>query len=1117
MSKMKKVISLVLCIAMLAGTFTFLGDLIAPAASAAEGSNVKTYAELDAQYDKFVYVGIDVIEVANGELTDGYVQPGDWLEYHMTVLSDMYISTSYPHLAYTKDFFDCRVVTSMNKPDHDNYGNNDYEGNLKFTDGTLMNPDHPYAAPNVATYHTLTALPATKVATQMGFCEIDETTYSNWDFVKSNIGITTTTWNSNFPMTTDTWWTMWYVRVKDGLADGKQGQSFSPASIWKNQINPATGKGDTRRLADVYTGDSQGVASASLTMGSRYNVITLLLDDTYHTFTIGEGEVVEKKIVTFQMVDGTVIASGEYAEGDTVEVPAVEGLVTWTEATKAVELGESFTMGIKNLTYVAVVDTDEFNVTINLNGGEYTEDAALPEGAEVVDGKLIVKAGFGETVDLTAFPVPEKEGYTGTWTPATVKVESTRGANASITWAKATFTAKFYLDKEAYESGAASVRDVTFVYGNKVPFDNVNVNNLKNDKKFVGWIDAATGEAANKEELFADNMSFYADWTDYDSTVTVWGRDYANDGEWKAITTLYGDSGTSVTLNSLKALVTEANYGVGNVEYNVAGSESTFSDATAIRTDFAFDGTNKNVYIYTTIKFDVAIKSPVFNEEGYITEEFTTETKAPLTSSTEEDKLTTSNLLLTAPTQTYPGYKFVAWVDAEGNEYPATGAVTLDTANATEYTFTAKYEEIEYTIAFNTDYGSSFKNLLTVEGKFKVGDTFTLSEKAVFAADGSETTLPEIGKENKEQAAGPYMNRDGYKFAGWKTGTTSASLVDYDITQEVTLTPAVLSQVTFNETIEIKGMWEALSYDFVAYYATEFDAEGKPVYQAMPAVQVATNALLTDVIAAAGETAKLNLPEGKILSQWKLADGSIVPGKMPAYGIEIYATYTGESLDLYVDYNNGKEDCIKLSLEFTRYLKNGVDVENDIPADQLAPIARLVKTATIAETDTPGSNYEIVGWKVYHVENPADVKDRTKWHEGVNHDNTSIAKYTLIYQIEWLKHTDFLFRLYNTDSELYLAVGKDFTTYYYKNGRPVADKESAVVFNHLPDRLMIIGILPKLAGFDYNRFFEADMWSNLSIRIDPLTFSKAWLDPGNWGALLEALWNGITSGFGGAI
>ncbi|MBR3817990.1 MAG: hypothetical protein IKJ41_02475, partial [Clostridia bacterium] len=118
MTKFKRCLSAFLAIAMVFGMFSGVMDVFVPKASAdtAGTTNVATYAEINADYDKFVYVGIDVIEVANGELTDGYVQPGDWLEYHMTVLSDMYIGTSYPHLVYTKDFFDVRVVTSMNKP-----------------------------------------------------------------------------------------------------------------------------------------------------------------------------------------------------------------------------------------------------------------------------------------------------------------------------------------------------------------------------------------------------------------------------------------------------------------------------------------------------------------------------------------------------------------------------------------------------------------------------------------------------------------------------------------------------------------------------------------------------------------------------------------------------------------------------------------------------------------------------------------------------------------------------------------------------------------------------------------------------------------------------------------
>ncbi|MBO5230573.1 MAG: hypothetical protein J6B52_04060, partial [Clostridia bacterium] len=130
MSTFKKVISIVLCFSLLAGSFAFLGDLIVPKASAAGETHItKTYDELDAAYNNFIYLGIDVYEVRNGELTDGYVQPGDWLEYRMTLLSDMYIGQSLPIFVYDRDFFDVRVVTSMTPSESETYEKADYEAN----------------------------------------------------------------------------------------------------------------------------------------------------------------------------------------------------------------------------------------------------------------------------------------------------------------------------------------------------------------------------------------------------------------------------------------------------------------------------------------------------------------------------------------------------------------------------------------------------------------------------------------------------------------------------------------------------------------------------------------------------------------------------------------------------------------------------------------------------------------------------------------------------------------------------------------------------------------------------------------------------------------------------
>ena len=1115
MSKMKKVISLVLCIAMLAGTFTFLGDLIVPSAEAAGTSQVKTFAEVDAAYDDYIYLGLDVIEVANGELTDGYVNAGDWLEYHMTVLSDFYVGNTAPVFIYDRNFFDVRVVTSNTPSTSATFEKADYEGNKKFADGTFMNADHPVAPQNgeIASYNTLTAFPYGNVATQLGFCEIDATTYQNWDFVKTNLGVTSSVTNTNFLMQTDEWITSWYVRVKEGLADGTTGQSFTLTSIYKNQINPSTGTGDNRRIGDIYTADALGTYASAKAMNVRYKEIkNLLVEDCTHTFTIGEkpaGEEpedpeIKKYEVKFLALDGSEIAKAELAEGEAIAAPAVENLLGWVDSTgKLVEVAAA--MGTKALTYTAVLTTDKFDVKVALGGGTY---AAAPEGTTVDGDNLIIKAGLGETVDLSAIALPEKDGYAASWPSATVKVESIKGVNIRLTWTVETYNAAFYLDKAAYEAGAEALVNVSFQYVKDMtaPFAQaeVSIKNLKPDMKFAGWKNAATGESVDKSAKFAEDVAFYADWTNYNSSVVIWGRDYENGG-WKEIATKYGDAGTTVKVNDLKAYVTEANYGTAAAQYVVAGKANTFSNETAIRADFAMVEGKTDVYLFTTTKFDVTFKTPVLDAEGYITEEYNSKTESFVSS--HDDSFRTAKAVAATP-EAHTGYEFKGWKDAEGNLY-APGNIALDYANGTAYEFTAEYQLVEYSIEFAIDNSSDIKEIYKVEGKFKAGDKFTLSEMTFVKEDGTEGILPEIGKENKEQAGGPYRNVNGKKFAGWKAGAQAANLVDYDITQEIVLTPDIIKTVALGSKITIKGFWEALPYDFVVYYAKSMDAEGKPVYEAMPAIKVNTGASLSDAYAAALEIVNANLPEGKRFSLWRTADGSNIPNNMPAYGAEVYATYVGKPLALFIDYNNGAElnsETWKPNGQLGKYLFDGVDVVNDIPGNEAQSIDGTIRSSTIPDGARPSEKHELVGWKVFYVVNEADAYDKSKWNEGFSDvEGSTIAKYTLIYQAQWMAHKDFFFRVVNTDGNLRSAIDWKFNTYFWYNRKP-ATKETAEPLNHLPDRLLMLGFLP-IPEFE----------DGLSIKVQPITISKAWLNPANWGELLKALWNGITSGFGGAL
>ena len=770
-------------------------------------------------------------------------------------------------------------------------------------------------------------------------------------------------------------------------------------------------------------------------------------------------------------------------------------------------------MGAEAVTYTAVLTTDKFDINVNLNGGSYAEDVVLPEGAEIVDGILTIKAGFGVDFDVTTLPLPEKEGHTGAWSATTAKVDNiNRPANVRVNWTVATYTATFYVDEETYKADGDAITSVSFRYGATVPFTAAEsgIAALKPEKKFVGWKNAATGEIADKTAKPADNVDFYAYWTDFDATVTVWGRDYENGG-WKALTTKYGDVGTTVKINDLKALVTEANYGTAAAQYVVAGSASTFSNDTAIRADFAMVEGNTDIYLFTNTKFDVTFKTPVFDEDGFKTEEFDSESNS--FNSSTDDNFRTANALAETPAA-YTGYKFIGWTDAEGNVYAA-GNIALDYANGTSYEFTAEYEAVEYTIEFAIDNSSDIKELFTVVGTFKVGDTIKLSEASVVNEDGKEGSLPVIGVENGEQDGGPYRNVDGYKFKGWKVGTQTANLVDYDITQEVTLTPAVIKSVTLNEVIRIRGFWEALPYDFVAYIAKSINADGEPVYEALPAVSINTGASLADAYAAAAETAKKaeNLPNGYRFSLWTYEGVTNTPNTMVAYGVEVYATYAPVSLSVYIDYNYGTEeapvdlkDSMSKSNQFGKNLYYGVDVVNDIPANEQLSIDRDIRMSTITEATRPGAQYEVVDWVVYYVTDEADVYDKTKWKEGYNEDaNSTIAKYTLIYQVKWMAHKDFLFRVYNTDGDLRSALGKKFEKYFWYNSKP-ATKETAVALNTLPDRLIILGFLPK---FEFENGF--------AISVSPITLSKAWLDPGNWGALLKALFDGLSSGFGGEL
>ncbi|MBR4859658.1 MAG: hypothetical protein IKU08_10805, partial [Clostridia bacterium] len=137
MSKFKRALSMFLAIVMAFGSFSCLSAVVTPKASAAEGtSKIKSYAELDALYNNFIYLGSEIYEVETADgtlntavkadsavLTDYYVEAGQILEERLYVKGDFYFGNSTFVNIYENHFFDVGQV-STTAPGSSGYSTN---------------------------------------------------------------------------------------------------------------------------------------------------------------------------------------------------------------------------------------------------------------------------------------------------------------------------------------------------------------------------------------------------------------------------------------------------------------------------------------------------------------------------------------------------------------------------------------------------------------------------------------------------------------------------------------------------------------------------------------------------------------------------------------------------------------------------------------------------------------------------------------------------------------------------------------------------------------------------------------------------------------------------------
>ena len=822
-----------------------------------------------------------------------------------------------------------------------------------------------------------------------------------------------------------------------------------------------------------------------------------LFDDLAHTFTIGAnpnagGTTVKKYSVTFLENDGTEISSAEYVKDADVKVPeAVEGQIGWADTATGALADLTDYKATRKAEFKRVLDTDEFTVTLNVDGGAIDAET-LPDNASVDnDGNIVVKAGFNEEIDLSEIPVPEKEGYTGAWDAETVTIDNIKGKTAKVVWTVNTYKATFLLNKDDAE--AFAVKEIA--YGGTV-----NCKAEKDGYKFAGWVDAETGEVVTTADRFAykfaSDKTFYAEWTEYNSSITFMIRDYENGSGWKVAAAKYGDEGTTLSKNDINNVLSkiEAENGVTVSRSGILTfiySDEALENYVDIASGVSFDG-KPVLYVGTTIDFNITWKVPVY-ADGQPTGEFTTTTSTAKTAMSGKTGIYSTFAKTDADTTAPGGFTFKGWKNertGEAVEYTANGIV-LDGTFARELVFVADFQEAEYTLIFNINNGD-FPDKLTLNKTFKLGDAVTL-DGTVTNEEGKEVSLPVIGKENSELET-PFIGMYGYEFKGWKVGTGAN---EADVTFPVDeLTAEMIENYASGETITVYGQWEALEYELRFFYATPDSDLSLPVaerkYTDEPVVVKYKTGEPIRLVLTGDNLQKVldNTPEGYTFYNFRqLAEG--VVNYMPAGGLDVYARYTAKSIKVYVDYNNGKTDengeplPLKDTLAETPLtklypvyygddLERAEDVENGIATGT----GTLVQRAIISDGDTPGENYEVVSWNVYHVEEGADIYDKANWKPGVNDESSTIAKTTVIYQPEWKHHSEFFFRVYGTDGKIYMALGKNFKLYYWNNN--YVCERGDTTLNKDEENLVVL--LFKIG-------FETE--GGLTMRLDPIYAPKS--------------------------
>lgn len=609
-------------------------------------------------------------------------------------------------------------------------------------------------------------------------------------------------------------------------------------------------------------------------------------------------------------------------------------------------------------------------------------------------------------------------------------------------------------------------------YGTTV--DLTGITPVKAGYEFKGW-NPATTTVDN-----INGITVKAVWSATVYSINFMIMDYKT-GEWKSYDTKTGTVEskplTFVTdLQKITKAVTGADVSWdGNATVYGYSYDKENNEKIRKGDSIGFDG-DKTVYIHTQIAYDVTLTIPVYDAatDSYVAPSEPQVKNAVLNGEVNTGKVGYTASAIQSILTPVEGFAFKQWVDnATGKK-----ATTVSTVNNYSFNFTVACGPV---INYTAEIG-----LREYELRFNMGNTYALASVKVsrgdvidlsqlkFQAKGDASTelfLPEIGVEATQQKTRGWKDA-GNVFRGWSWDPNVRSLKTAEdmagvafIEFPITVTKEFLKAHTTDDSyIMIYDAWEAQKYDIKFYIMTE-ESAGEYVYYMTESVY-ANEGLQKHLDKMSKEDIDKKAPIGKEFTKWVNAEKNDITGNMPIGGIDCYAVYDDVKFTVYYDYNNGKDDAIKTS---TVVYGADPEVENG-PGYNIR-----IKPILI---DKPADNYEIIGWKVFYLDDPADIKDPTKWHEGYNSQGTQEAYSCLVYQAQWITHKDLFFRVFDTKGNLYSALSKKFKTYYWNNNAS-CNKGDSKINQHGDDYFVLFSV--ELENWDWKGFFKPEMWQSVSL------------------------------------